>query len=204
MAILSRKTRKGITDAIKQYKKALKSMELKSMELMKLQKALKSINLEKALKPMELQKELQRIKWMELQRMNGIIAQQLISGELPSQESTESMESAELMELLALEKALNSIELKSMELKSMELRQLQKALKSAELKPEPKEMGFYLIVSPDGAVYFDGLFPKAASLLKEEPVMVDPEILCYLKKKGFQVYLNSVTGFNDTVLLIYT
>lgn len=202
MTILSSKKRRGINAVIKKYRKELKAKKLKSKELMKLQKALKSINLEKTLKPMELEKELKRMEFQENQRINMIISRKLISGDSSWREPTKSLGSTELMELLALEKASTSMNFKSVDLNSMGLRQLQKALKSAEFKPEP-ETGFYLKISPDGEVYFDGLVSKAASPLKEDPVMVEPEILCYLKKKGFKVYLNSVTGFNETVLLVY-
>lgn len=79
-----------------------------------------------------------------------------------------------------------------------------KELKPMELEPEPEETGFFLDISYNGDVSFDGLASKAASRLKEEPVMVNPEILCYLREKGFKVYLHCFYGaYNLATLLVF-
>lgn len=209
MTILSSKTRRGINDTIKKYRKELKAKELLLKDLMKLQKAFKSINLEKTLKPMELEKELKRIELQQVAHVNYTKALAISSGD-PSLESTEPpLESTELMELLALEKARQkALSPFKSALSSMRLIELLKAVKDLPevLKsvPKPEETGFWLTLDPNGAVYFGGLTQKAVSVLKEEPVMVNPEILSYLKKKGFhEVYFDSVNGFNQTILLVY-
>lgn len=81
------------------------------------------------------------------------------------------------------------------------IKQYKKAL-AEKLKPE--ETGFFLDISYNGDVSFCGLASKAASRLKEEPVMVDSEILCYLREKGFKVYLHCFYGaYTLATLLVF-
>lgn len=83
------------------------------------------------------------------------------------------------------------------------IKQYKKALITKQ-KPEPEETGFFLEISYNGDISFDGLASKAASRLKEEPVMVDSEILCYLREKGFKVYLHCFYGaYNLATLLVF-